>query len=229
MTVGGFLAKLILRVSPPRISSSSPWTIVTTCWPGFRASETSSPSARSLIWEINCRTAGTATSASSSARRISRAVASISASVSLPLPRRFLKVEDRRSVKVLNTCDYPCCRLSSNRRARALNNGTWRLTLSIHSARYTVAAILLSCSKGRSAGNQCIYESLCFEWSKIIGTFTQSNKLNWNPQLTLDGYHDAALGRPVHLCEDDPGHVYSFGKDFGLGQTVLSGGGINDE
>jgi hypothetical protein len=56
---------------------------------------------------MNALTTGSATSASSSARRISRAVASISASVSLPLPRSFVKMPERRSLKVSNTAQLP--------------------------------------------------------------------------------------------------------------------------
>ena len=45
MTVGGFLASRSLRVSPPRIETSSSLTILTTCCAGFSAPETSAPSA----------------------------------------------------------------------------------------------------------------------------------------------------------------------------------------
>ena len=73
---------------------SSSLTILMTCWAGFSAWETSAPRARSLTCAMNVRTTGSATSASSSAMRISRAVASMSASDSRPLPRSVL--EDRR-------------------------------------------------------------------------------------------------------------------------------------
>ena len=73
ITVGGFLAKRSRRVSPPRMPTSSSLTILTTCCAGFSASETSAPSARSLTCRTNARTTGSATSASSSAMRISRA------------------------------------------------------------------------------------------------------------------------------------------------------------
>ena len=72
--------------------TSSSLTILTTCWAGFSAWLTSSPRARSLTAATKSLTTGSATSASSSAIRISRAVASMSASESRPLPRRFLKV-----------------------------------------------------------------------------------------------------------------------------------------
>src|SRR5689334_19869085 len=72
------------------------------CWAGFSAWLTSSPRARSLMEATKSLTTGSATSASSSAIRISRQVASMSASESRPLPRRFLKVSARRSESVAN-------------------------------------------------------------------------------------------------------------------------------
>ena len=104
ITVGGFLANRSRRVSPPRIATSSSLTILMTCWAGFSAWLTSAPRARSLTAATKSLTTGRATSASSRARRISRAVASMSASESFPLPRRFLKVSERRSESVANTC-----------------------------------------------------------------------------------------------------------------------------
>lgn len=103
ITVGGFLANRRRRVSPPRIVTSSSFTIFRTCWAGLRALETSLPSALSFTFLMNVRTTGRATSASRSAIRISRAVASMSASESRPFPRRFLKVALRRSERVSNT------------------------------------------------------------------------------------------------------------------------------
>ena len=103
MTVGAFLANRSRRVSPPRIATSSSLTILMTCWAGLSAPLTSAPRARSLTAAMNSRTTGSATSASSSATRISRAVASMSASESRPLPRRFLNVAERRSCRVSNT------------------------------------------------------------------------------------------------------------------------------
>ncbi len=88
MTVGGTLANRSRRASPPRIWISSSLTILMTCWAGFSASETSAPDARSRTLAMNCRTTGSATSASSSAILISRQVASMSAADSRPRPRR---------------------------------------------------------------------------------------------------------------------------------------------
>ena len=103
ITVGGCLAYCNRRVSPPRISMSSSLTILMTCWAGFSALLTSSPAARCFTAPMNWRTTGSATSASSSAIRISRATASMSAGDSRPLPRRPVKTECSRSDRVSNT------------------------------------------------------------------------------------------------------------------------------
>ena len=103
MTVGGCLAKRIVRVCPPRIATSSSCTILTTCWAGLSAWLTSAPRARSRTEWVNRLTTGSATSASSRARRMSRIVALTSDSVSRPLPRRFLKVAVSRSDRDANT------------------------------------------------------------------------------------------------------------------------------
>src|SRR3954451_11560461 len=79
------------------MATSSSLTIWTTCCAGFSALLTSSLSARSRTFAVKSLTTGRATSASSSARRISRTVPSTSAGDSLPLVRRFLKVSARRS------------------------------------------------------------------------------------------------------------------------------------
>ncbi len=103
ITVGGFLANSIRRVWPPRMPTSSSLTILTTCWAGLRAPLTSAPSARSRTAEVNWRTTGRATSASSRAIRMSRIVALTSDSDRRPLPRRLLKVTVRRSERLVNT------------------------------------------------------------------------------------------------------------------------------
>ena len=82
---------------------SSSLTILMTCWAGFSAAETSSPLALSLTRAMNCLTTGSATSASSRAMRISRAVASMSAGDSRPRPRREEKTCVSRSERVSNT------------------------------------------------------------------------------------------------------------------------------
>ena len=102
-TVGGCLASCSWRVCPPRMPTSSSLTILTTCCAGLSAWLTSAPSARSRTEAMNALTTGSATSASSRARRMSRSVALTSCSVRRPLPRRFLKVAVRRSDREENT------------------------------------------------------------------------------------------------------------------------------
>lgn len=99
----GVFAKRTVRVCPPRISTSSSLTILTICWVGLSALESSSPWQRSLMAATNSLTTDKLTSASSRAMRIWRVVASISASVRRPLPRNPLKVDARRSWRVSNT------------------------------------------------------------------------------------------------------------------------------
>src|SRR5699024_8448962 len=73
------------------------------CWAGFSDWETSAEEARSRTAAVKARTAGTATSASSRARRIWETVVSMSDSDSRPLPRRDLKVAESRSERLANT------------------------------------------------------------------------------------------------------------------------------
>src|SRR4051794_29551570 len=99
---------------------SSSLTILMTCCAGLSDCETSAPRARSLTAAMNSRTAGSATSASSSAMRISRAVASMSASDSRPLPRSVVKTDSSRSDRVSNISPpaYGDPNLSERRPAR---------------------------------------------------------------------------------------------------------------
>ena len=89
MTVGGRPLKASRESPAPMSATSSSLTIFTTCWAGVRLSMTSAPRARSFTWLTNSRTTLKLTSASSSARRISRMALSTSASLSLPWPRRL--------------------------------------------------------------------------------------------------------------------------------------------
>src|SRR5690349_21353942 len=102
-TVGGFFANCSSLVSPPRMPTSSSLTILMTCCAGLRLCETSAPSARAFTRSRNALTTGTATSASSSASRISRNVASTSSSLSRPLPRSVVNTASSRSERASNT------------------------------------------------------------------------------------------------------------------------------
>ncbi len=84
ITVGGRGEKVIPADWPPINAVSSSLTILTTCWPGLSCLVTSIPSARSLTELVNCLTTLKLTSASSSARRISRIALLMSSSVRAP-------------------------------------------------------------------------------------------------------------------------------------------------
>ena len=91
-TVGGRGENDSSRAAPPISSVSSSETILTTCWPGLSLPMMSAPSARSLTALVKLLTTLKLTSASSSARRISRIAALMSSSVSVPRPRTSASV-----------------------------------------------------------------------------------------------------------------------------------------
>ena len=102
ITVGG--RANARRESPvPMSSVSSSWTIFTTCWPGVRLLRTSCPSARSLTDAVKSRATSRLTSASSSARRISRIAFDTASSSRLPLRPRPPRVAWSLSESVSNT------------------------------------------------------------------------------------------------------------------------------
>ena len=89
MTVGGCEANFSLAVSLPRISTSSSWTILMTCSAGESAVRTSWPMALARMCSMSSLTTLKLTSASSSARRISRSASSMFSSVSTPVRAVF--------------------------------------------------------------------------------------------------------------------------------------------
>ena len=103
MTLGMRLLKTSLLSVEPSISVSSSSTILTTFCAGDSDSMTSAVMQRSLVLATNSLTTLKLTSASSSAMRMSRMAEVISASVSLPLPRRRSNVSLRRSLRESNT------------------------------------------------------------------------------------------------------------------------------
>ena len=96
-------AKTRSRPAPPMSSVSSSDTILTTCWPGFSASSTSEPVARSLTAEVNCLTTLKLTSASSRASRTWRMALFTSSSVSVPRERTSPSASLSRSESESNT------------------------------------------------------------------------------------------------------------------------------
>ncbi len=88
--------------SPPSRVVSSSWKILTICSPGLIDLRTFSPSACSLTLAMNSLATENSTSASSSARRISRSASVMFFSEILPCPRSFLNTPSRLSESELN-------------------------------------------------------------------------------------------------------------------------------
>lgn len=93
--------------SPPMMAVSSRCTMPTSAWPGDRLVRTSSPSAFSLTRAMNSRTTGSATSASSSARRTSRSISAVLASVRRASPRMVLTTRASRWVRLSSMTANP--------------------------------------------------------------------------------------------------------------------------
>src|SRR5258706_13335746 len=91
-TLGLVLVKTRREDCPPRSSTNSSKTILTTCSDGFSSCQTCWPSAFSLTEAIKSLATLKLTSASSNASRISRSAASTCSFVSTPSPRRFFNV-----------------------------------------------------------------------------------------------------------------------------------------
>src|SRR5689334_3767355 len=106
MTGGGTLKSMPLTLvpasPPPSASTRWSWTILTTICAGLTERRTSCPSAFSRTAATKSRTTGSATSASSSAMRISRNAVPTSASVSAPWRRSRSKTSPRRSLRLSN-------------------------------------------------------------------------------------------------------------------------------
>ncbi len=96
MTRGGAGDGCKPTVSCPRTSIRAACTSLMTCWAGVRLLWISAPSARSFTSRTKALTTLRATSASSSARRISRRTSSICFSDKRPLDRRRVKMSSRR-------------------------------------------------------------------------------------------------------------------------------------
>src|SRR5665213_3082991 len=202
MTVGGRLAYRIWRVSPPRMATSSSLTILMTCWPGLKLWESSSPTHRSRSAVVNLRTTPISTSASRRAVRISRSTSSTSASVRRPRPRSRVRMPSNRSVRLSNMgCSgYPT----------------------------TVAG---PCARSLASGGseQGVDEGLGVEVDEVARTFAESDQLDREAEFALDGHHDPALGRAVQFGQHHPGDVDGIEEDLGLGQAVLTGGGVEHQ
>ena len=101
-TVGGALAYLRPVALPPRSSTSSSCTALTTVCGAVRPGENSAPMSRPRTRSTNSLTTLKLTSASSSARRTSRRAASMSSGRSTPRPVILRSASVRRAESVSN-------------------------------------------------------------------------------------------------------------------------------
>ena len=102
MTAGGVVARSSPAAAPPISAASSRCTMLMSACPGVNDPATSSPSALSRTAAMKSLTTGSATSASSSARRTSRNASWIFDSVRRASPRNCLTTRPRRSVRLSN-------------------------------------------------------------------------------------------------------------------------------
>src|ERR1700729_3437945 len=105
--VGGRGENARSPAAPPMSSVSSSETILTTCWPGLSLPTMSAPRARSFTALVKLLTTLKLTSASRSARRISRMAALMSASVRVPRPRTSDRVAWSFSARESNMVFLP--------------------------------------------------------------------------------------------------------------------------
>src|SRR5437016_5518179 len=99
ITVGGWGARASRWPLPPRSSTSSSWTTLTTCWAGVSDLRTSWPTAFSRTRSTKARTTLKLTSASRRATRTSRRASWMFSSVRRPRPPRRSKIDCKRVLR----------------------------------------------------------------------------------------------------------------------------------
>src|SRR6266508_915993 len=244
-------------VSPPRVLTSSSWTILMTCWAGLRDLDSSAPTARSLILATKLRTTLKLTSASSRATRISRSTSSTPASLSRPLPRRRRKMPTNRSERASNMRPVMLSAPLGLRPRRRCGS-----SLALPSPPLSAPLGLVVCATRRSASparpsatderDSCcsarrlrsvprcrrgdaalleegVDELVGVEVDKVVGLLAEADQLDRDAEVLLDRKDDAALGRPVELGQYHAGDVDCLGELAGLDQPVLTGGGVEHE
>jgi len=72
-------------------------------------------------------------------------------------------------------------------------------------------------------------EAGAVEGDDVFEFFADACVDDWEFEFGGDGQDDAAFGCAVQLGEDDAGDVCGFGEEAGLGEAVLSSGGVHDE
>src|SRR5262249_20693920 len=187
---------------PPIVAVSSSWTIFTTCWPGVRLLVTSSPTARSFTRAtkslITCRL----TSASSSARRISRIAFETDSSSSRPRPRRSPRVCWSLSESVSNTA------------GEGYRDG-------LSACPYPGRRPLL--------GDEGPGEVARVERAEVVQALTPRDDRDRQIELARDRDRDPALRRSVQLRERTPGHSHRLAEQTRLLEAVLTRRRVDDE
>ena len=119
IATGAGALRSIACVSPPSVSTSASWTILTTIWPGVTDLTTAAPTALVRVRSMNERTTSSATSASSRARRTSRIAALTSSSERAPRPVSLSNMPESFSERLSNMGSLLKVRRSANaKRAR---------------------------------------------------------------------------------------------------------------
>src|SRR5579885_2933506 len=67
------------------------------------------------------------------------------------------------------------------------------------------------------------------EGDEVVDLLAGADEADGEAEFAGDGDDDAALGGAIELGEDDAGDANGAGKFAGLGEAVLSGGGVEDE
>src|ERR1035441_3273194 len=233
---------------------SSSLTILMTCWPGLKLWDSSRPTHLARTAWVNPRTTPSSTSASRRAVRISRNTSSTSSGLSRPRLRRRLRIPSNRSVRLSNmgalryrtkrgfptapglagsgaNRHWACPRPETAHRCDSHSLGRrGNQTAGTLQGWFPPAAGSRSNLSVRSLDSeQRVNEGGGVEVDKVTDSFAQTDQLHRQTELSLNGDHDAALGRSVQLGEHDPGHIDRIREDLGLRQSVLPGRGVEDQ
>src|ERR1700722_8332016 len=205
--------------------TSSSLTTLMTCWPGLRFWTSSRPIQRSRTASVNFRTTPISTSASSRAVRISRRTSTTSASLRRPRLRSLEKIPSNRSVRLSNMGPSGY-RTEVGPTVAGVGCGN-----RVRNGRRSAIAQLMEWRKrrGGSETETRDHEGWRAGIDEVLDASSQPDQLDRKPELPLDGHHDPSLGRPVELGQHHARHIDGIEEHLGLGQAVLSGGGVEHQ
>ena len=84
-------------------------------------------------------------------------------------------------------------------------------------------------SATRRALKQGLDEFVGVEFFQIVDSFPHADVSDRNLELFRDPDDDPPFCRSIQFGEGDSGHADRFVKELGLGDGILTGGGIEDE